>query len=228
MPHLLDAVSITETAPAAWSRGPNPVEYIDRAFATNVVDICSPPEPLAVLPDVSLGEDMRPFAIVGYSRVPTRCVTLPELETAVGNNMARATEYTAAQHLWYGSGVDGDEVFINHTDVETVTATGNPATDLAAVLARAYELNPHITPLVHLGTASALHLALGLQNLTVAWVTSPAYPINAIAVTDAAIEVIVSPIETTTATEIDINKHQLEQTRLCRIAFDITKTVRAA
>lgn len=226
MPHLLDAVSITETAPAAWSRGPNPVEYIDRVFNSVVTDICEPSYPLPEPPDVSLGEDMRPFAIVGYSRVPTRCVTLPELETAVGDNMARATEHTAAQHLWYGSGVDGDEVFIAHTDVETVTATGNPATDLASVLTRAYARNPHMTPLVHLGTASALHLALGLQNLTVAWVTSPAYPINAIAVTDANIEVIVSPIETTTATEVDVNRHQLEQTRLCRIAFDITKVVR--
>ncbi|GAC00525.1 hypothetical protein GONAM_16_00240 [Gordonia namibiensis NBRC 108229] len=226
---LLDTITVTQEPAGSWTRAKEPEEFLDRTTNVVVTDICEPAYPLPEPPEVSLGEDFGPQAMVVHAQVPTRCATLDELDAAVSPSANRTAEFYAARHLYYGAGLDDpDEVFLSHADVETVASTGNLATDLGAALAAFYAKTPYGTPLLHLGTEAALTLALGLQNLTVAWYYSPAYPARTIAITDTDVRIQLTPFDTTRSTRTDVNRHQVELTSFFRIVFDVTKAIRVA
>ncbi|WP_431840796.1 hypothetical protein [Gordonia hongkongensis] len=225
---LLDVVELHADAPSGpWSRGPSISDYFDRGFTSVVTDICEPTRPPS-LPEVPLGDEVRPFAITGHSRIPTRCGTEAELREAITPLLPRSTEYRVGKYLWHGGGVIADEPHVMHPDVTEVPRSGSPAADLASALSAAYGQTNHLTPVALLGIESALHLALGLQNLALKYVVSPAFPTNGIAILDDNITVTLSPVDVTTATQIDINRIQLEATQLALVEFDVTKGVRVA
>ncbi|NKY62882.1 hypothetical protein QBL07_018000 [Gordonia rubripertincta] len=226
---LLDTVTISQEPAGSWTRGPQPEEFLDRTTNVVVTDICEPAYPLPEPPEVSLGENFGAQAMVVHAQVPTRCATLDELDAAIGPSANRAAEFYAARHLYYGAALDDpDEVFLAHDDVDTITATGNLATDLGAALAAFYAKTPYGTPLLHLGTEAALTLALGLQNLDVRWYYSAAFPPRTIAITDTDVRIQLTPFDTTRSTRTDVNRHQVELTSFFRIVFDVTKAIRVA
>lgn len=223
---LLDVVELhADAPPGPWSRGPSVSEYADRGFTSVVTDICEPTRPPS-LPEVPLGDEVRPFAITGFSRIPTRCGTEAELREAITPLLPRSTEFRVGKYLWAGGGVVPDEPHLMHPDVTEVPRSGNPAADLASALSTAYDQTNHLTPVALLGIESALHLALGLQNLALKYVVSPAFPTNGIAILDDNIRVTLSTVDVTTAVQIDVNRVQTEATQIALLEFDVTKAVR--
>ncbi|MGW8814087.1 hypothetical protein [Gordonia terrae] len=226
---LLDVVSVVANAPAGdWSRGPIVDEYVDRASGTVVTDICDPSYPLPEIPDVALGDERRPFAVIQYAHnVPTRCIGADELIAAAGPTLARSVEYRVGKYLWEG-GVNTDEAHLLHTDITTVDRTGNYNTDVAAALHAAYAAKPWIRPILLLGFESALTLGIALGNIDVRWAVSPAIPQDAIAVIGDEVTVTLGIPETNHRVISETNRHQIETTQLVSLGFDITKAVRVA
>ncbi len=196
MADILDALTIEEGS-GPWTRGPRVIDRPDRNISTALVDVCSPAYPLPVIEEPEpLGDEARPIAALAYAVVPTRCEPA-EYEAAVTTAMARSTPYQAAKLLWHGSDVeDADDPFIAHTDVQTIAAQADPVDTVAALINAAYARHPWIAPVLHVGTAMALRLALALNSSGIPWVTSPAYPLNGLAVTDReSLKILVKPLE---------------------------------
>ncbi|WP_439032573.1 hypothetical protein [Gordonia terrae] len=58
-----------------------------------------------------------------------------------------------------------DDPYIAHADVvETIAAQADPADTVAALINAAYARHPWISPVLHVGTAMALRLALALNS----------------------------------------------------------------
>ena len=212
-----------------WTYGPYPMEYYDRAFETQIVDICNPAYPLTEKPDVSFGSDATPFAIVGHMRTPTRCEP-EEFQEIAENAMARSTEYRVTQLLWHGPQVAEVESaeYLTHPDITTVPRGATHLETVAAALKLAHDQCNFISPILHLGFETALSLSIALKNLNVPFVVGLGYPANAIAVTHNDIRVNLSSTSVTNAVQAEINRRQVEITQFASFEFDATKVVRAA
>jgi hypothetical protein len=226
MAKLFDVIEVREHS-GAWTRGNYPMEFYDRAFETGIVDICAPAYPLAQKPDVDFGSDAVPFAIIGTAKTPTRCEP-EEFDAIALDTMTRSTEHMVSDLLWHGSDAVDFAEFIEHPDIETVTRESTYPATVAKVLSAAYEQTPWFNPVLHLGFEAAIALGISLRNLTVPFVVGSAYPTNAVAVTDLALVVNLSPIEQTSAVQIDVNRKQIELTRFASFEFDSYRAVRAA
>lgn len=225
---FFDTFEVIEDEGQNWSHGLGySTDTLGSGFTSMVTSICSPgarPTP----PDYALGVMVYPFVIVGNQRVPVVCAP-EDLEAQVRSMMAGATEYRISQALWAGiDDIPEQTLYLKHGDIATVPRTaGDYATTLAAVLQKAYEKTPHIRPVVHLGWHAAIALQFGLQNLKLPFVVPPGYPSDAIAVT-GPVQVRLTPIKTTSAVEVDVNRKQVEATRFAAVEFDPTQAVRAA
>lgn len=235
MARFFETFNVIEST-GAWTRSPRegyPIDTLSAGFTSIMTSICAPaarPTP----PDYDMGESVFPFAIIGNQVMPVRC-TPAEASEQILAMMVGATEYRASEALWYG--VDDDEnvqagpklgrMYLKHPDITTVTRGANSAVTLAKVIAEAYRRNPHIRPVVHLGFQTAMELQFGLQNLKLPFVIPPAYPIDAIAVTDQ-VTVHVSPISGAQSVRRTDNRREFEVTRFGAIEFDPHLAVRAA
>lgn len=231
MASIFDVITTRETPAGDWTRSVKgvPVDRFDRAFESQIVDICAPGYPLTQGPDVSFGDLMKPFAIVGHATAPTRC-TDEEFYAITTATMAAATEHRVSSVLWFGPGeaIEDYEHYLTHPDIHTVARGTNYVETVAAVLGAAYTKTPAINPVLHLGFEAALALGVSLQNLTIPFAVGVGYPVDAVAVTDRSVSVSLTPIEQVTAIDAEINRRNVELTRFGAVEFDTTKAVRAA
>ncbi|MBJ7289410.1 hypothetical protein [Williamsia sp.] len=214
-----------------WTFGTKlPIEYFDRAFETGLSDICEP-VPFVEGPDVEFGEDTLPVAILGYAKAPTRC-SPEDFAEIVDTAMRNAVEHQVSKLLWFGTDVTDDyDLYLTNPSIPTVDRGATYFATVAKVLERAYADNPHIDPLLHLGFEAAIVMGIGLNNLAVPFTTASGYPPDAVAVTDrnsaSGVVVHLSPIETVTSVQTDINRRQVETSRFAAIEFDRMRVVRA-
>lgn len=194
-------------------------------------DICSPAEP----PEngrAGTGFKVVPFAVVGEQELGVRCGPAEAL-SAMNDAMANASEYVVAKQFWDGdiddwAGVD-EGMFLEHADVETVTAGTSVGASIAAAVAKAYENHPEIQPIVHLGIGAAMGLADNFftKESNLEFVVSPGYPASGIAVTGQVL-VHLGSVETVEMVDQKINKRYLSGTRLAAVEFDPCLAVRVA
>ena len=224
MAKFLETFNVIEQD-GSWSNGPQPIDTLSPGVIIDTYDICDPDFPGA-LPTFAIGEDVSPFAVKAYIKVPTRCAP-GDVEQYVRAAMFQATEFTVTQALWNGANGNSTNIFMQASAVTEVPRTGDMFSILGSVLHTAYEDTPFIKPVIHLGFQSAMALQLGLQNLGLPFVVAPGYPKDAVAVT-GPVTVRLGTIETTKSVDPSDNQMQIEATRLARIEFDPYMAVRVA
>lgn len=224
MAKFLETFNVVEDN-GSWSNGSQPIDTLSAGVVLNTYDICNPESP-GSLPNFAIGEDVSPFAIKAYTKVPARCAP-GDVEQYVQRAMAKSTEYVVTKALWNGARGNTTSIFMQASAVTQVARTGDMYSLLGSVLHTAYENTPFIEPVIHLGFQSAMALQLGLQNLGLPFVVAPGYPKDAVAVT-GPVTVRLGTIETTKAVDHSDNQMQIEATRLARIEFDPYMAVRVA
>ena len=192
----------------------------------DTVDICNPGAQ-SVPADGTLGRDARPFAFTANGKLPTRC--LPEtFEQAAVDMIRESTEYYVTKTLWHGITTDPEyDVALTSSEVETVVPGANPYATLGAVISRAYEKNPFIKPVIHLGFESAMSLQLSLNTIGLPYVIGPGYPPNAVAVTGPVV-VRLTPGMYYSSVDPSDNRKYVKSERLCAIELDPLLAIRAA
>ena len=224
MAKFLETFNVIE-GDGSWSNGPQPIDTLSHGVVLNTYDICDPETP-DTLPNFAIGEDVSPFAIKSYIKVPTRCAP-GDVEQYIQRAMDESTEYVVTKALWIGARGNTTNIFMQSNEVTEVPRTGDMYSLLGSVLHTAYQDTPFIKPVIHLGFQSAMALQLGLQNLGLPFVVAPGYPKDAVAVT-GPVTVRLGTIETTKAVDHSDNQMQIEATRLARIEFDPYMAVRVA
>lgn len=231
MKHGLFEVASVVRGDGNWTAGASSTsEACGRLI--QAVGICTEEE----LPEFSLeapeftGARIEPFAIYGAQEFAYRCGPDDYQPVLVGV-LDQASEYMVTKVFWEGEGaILGDwpgETTLANPNVHTIPRGEDEANTLADLMDEAYERNPGIKPIVHMGMLTAQKLAPGLDNLEIDYVVGPGYPKNALAVT-GPIKVWLGSVEGYTTSVISTNRFYVEATRLAAIDFDLCLAVRAA
>jgi hypothetical protein len=169
---------------------------------------------------------VEPFAITAYGEIPPLCAP-PDYEKFITNALDLSAEQKVTNTLWYGSPDVVTDMYMEHTDVQVLTRTGDPYTMVGTLLQTAFAKTPFLQPVLHLGWQSAMSLQLGLASLGLPFVVPRGYPSNAIAVTGPVV-VRLSSIETITTFDYLLNRQYFESSRIAAIEFDPGIAVRIA
>lgn len=185
------------------------------------------------LGDSGTGFKVEPFAVVGYQRFGAKCQP-KDAEEALTQAIIDATEYVVAKNFWFGdiASWDGstEKMFLTDAGIATQAVTGNLEADIAAVVKKGFDNHPELEPILHLGLSAALRIndfdnleRVGIEQVVV----SPAYPVDAIAVT-GPILVRVGSVETMTGLVAvpRSNRTYISGTRIVAFEFDPCLAVR--
>lgn len=217
------AITIVRGDSSAWTALGEPFDGLACGRSYEVYgDFCEP-APEGDGEEALTGFEAKPFGYLVRQVFGTRCEP-EEAEKVLEEATQDQAEYHIGRALWFGiedANWSGD-IYLTSSQVarSAVDVNANPRQALAQLLQDAWEANPDLDPLIHLGMQLVMELGVDKLNaLDVPYVVSPGYPLNGLAVT-GPIEIRLGDLHVLRLVNQGVNRLLIEGTRMANFQFD--------
>lgn len=215
------AITVLRGDSSSWTALGEPFDGLACGRSYEVYgDFCEP-APEGDGEEALIGFEAKPFGYLVRQVFGTRCEP-EEAEEALEKATRDQAEYHIGRALWFGIEAPwaGDVYLTSSQVTRSIVDISNPRQALAQLLQDAYEANPDLDPLIHLGMQLVMELGIDkLDALDVPYVVSPGYPLNGLAVT-GPIEIRLGDLHVLRLINQGVNRTLIEGTRMANFKFD--------